>query len=167
MDVVQAEPPTRLTGFDDDDDASEHWITMQHNTFANWVLEQLGNRTTELGVSGSVDLQTDLRDGRILCALMETLQQQRRRRTTANPVVKQPAYQHQCIENINQALRAMSDDGIKLVNIGRLTLTLFNFSSVNQQGCQLHLNPLLSFQPRPVRFTFLDPRARLSPSRLI
>lgn len=104
------------TAFNDDlDDASEHWVTIQRNTFANWVSEQLGARSVELGLRGSVDLQRDLCDGRVLCVLVEMLQQQRRRLTTA----RAPVNQHQCIDNINRALRAVADDGILLVNIGQ------------------------------------------------
>jgi len=109
--------PTRSTGLDNDEEGSDHWITIQRNTFANWVLEQLGSRSAELGLGKSVDLQRDLCDGRLLCVLIEILQQQRRR-VTVNSVVRQPVNQHQCIDNINRALKAMTDDGIKLVNIG-------------------------------------------------
>ena len=105
--------PTRLT--DNDAPRSEHWITIQRNTFANWVLEQLGSRSAELGLSGSIDLQQDLADGTLLCVLVEILQKEERR---INSVVRQPVNQHQCIDNINRALRAMTDDGIRLVNIG-------------------------------------------------
>jgi len=108
--------PTRLTDVDNDVDASEHWITIQRNTFANWVLEQLGGRAADLGLHGSVDLQRDLCDGRLLCVLVEVLQQHRRR---VNWTARLPVNQHQCIDNINRALRAMTADGIWLVNIGR------------------------------------------------
>jgi len=112
-------PPTRLADLDDDDDdRSEHWITIQRNTFANWVLEQLGGRSAELGLRGSVDLQRDLVDGRLLCVLVEQLQQQRRR-VAVNSAARRPVNQHQCIDNINCALRAITDDGIRMVNIGR------------------------------------------------
>lgn len=111
-------PPTRLADLDDDEDGSEHWITIQRNTFANWVFEQLGGRSAELGLRGSVDLQRDLVDGRLLCVLVEQLQQQRRR-VAVSAATRRPVNQHQCIDNINCALRAMTDDGIRMVNIGR------------------------------------------------
>ena len=114
--MVQSAPSTS-TGFDVDEERGEHWITIQRNTFANWVLEQLGGQSSELGLGGSVDLQHDLCDGRLLCVLMDTLQHQRRR-VAVSPMAMKPAYQHQCIDNINCALRAMTDDGIRLVNIG-------------------------------------------------
>ena len=116
MDAVQP-ARTVLAGVDNDEAGMEHWVTIQRNTFANWVLEQLGDRATELGLSGSVDLQRDLCDGRLLCVLVEVLQQQRRR-VTVNSVLRKPVNQHQCIDNINRALRALTDDGIRLVNIG-------------------------------------------------
>jgi len=127
VDAAQS-APTTSTGFHDDEELSEHWITIQRNTFANWVLEQIADRSTELGLGGSlsVNLQRDLCDGRLLCALMEALQKQQRRRVPTSPVVAvaRPAYQHQCIDNINRALRAMTDDGIRLVNIGRFTIMI-------------------------------------------
>jgi len=102
---------------------SEHWVTIQRNTFANWVTEVLRARSAELGLASgsSVDLQRDLGDGRLLCALVEQLRQRRRAATTGvavNAAVRRPINQHQCIDNINRALRAMTDDGIRLVNIG-------------------------------------------------
>jgi len=108
----------------DVDDAGEHWVTIQRNTFANWVSEQLGARSTELGLFGgrAVDLQRDLFDGRLLCALVDVLQRQRRRVAVTRP----PVNQHQCIDNINRALRAMTDDGIRLVNIG--PFNAFNYT---------------------------------------
>ena len=113
-----ASPPTRLTDLDNDEDSSEHWITIQRNTFANWVFEQLGGRSAELGLRGSVDLQRDLVDGRLLCVLVEQLQQQRRR-VSVSSAARRSLNQHQCIDNISRALRAMTDDGIRLVNIGQ------------------------------------------------
>jgi len=100
-------------------DPGEHWVTIQRNTFANWVVEQLGRRAGELGLgaASTVDLRRDLVDGRLLCALVEVLQQQRQRLTVSS-VVRTPVNQHQCIDNINRALRAITDDGIRLVNIG-------------------------------------------------
>jgi len=123
-------PPRLSSGLDDDEDHSEHWVTIQRNTFANWVLEQLGGRAAELGLSGSVDLQRDLADGRLLCVLVEVLQHQRQR-LTVNSVVRPPVNQHQCIDNINRALRAMTDDGIRLVNIGQPTLSNRNGSQID------------------------------------
>lgn len=131
-DVVQSEPARLTRTFDNDDDdddeellRGEHWITIQRNTFANWVVERLGaRRCSELGlVDSSVDLQRDLCDGRVLCALMEALQKRQRRRLAFHPTAQRPAYQHQCIDNINLALREMADDGIRLVNIGRFNMS--------------------------------------------
>ena len=119
-------------GSEDVEDASWHWVTIQRNTFANWVLEQLGERAVELGLrgGGAVDLQHDLVDGRLLCVLVEVLQQQRQR-LTVNAVVRRPVNQHQCIDNINRALRAVTDDGIRLVNIGQSV-------SLLRSGCTIH-----------------------------
>ena len=59
------------------------------------------------------DLRTDLCDGLKLCLLMEVVLGRRIGR-----VIKKPLNQHHYLENVNLALRAMTNDGIKLVNIG-------------------------------------------------
>lgn len=92
--------------------ADDHWVTIQRSTFTNWVHDQLAGRPEAGEVT---DLQTDLRDGWRLCALMEALQHRRIPHAT-----RRPFNQHQMIDNINLALRAMEEDGIRLVNIGTL-----------------------------------------------
>lgn len=63
-----------------------------------------------------VDLVEDLRDGTILCALVEALQGRRLKGWTT-----QPSNQHHKLENVSTALQAIEDDGVKLVNIGMYT----------------------------------------------
>lgn len=87
----------------------DHWVLIQLNTFTNWVKDQLTNHEVTVD-----DLRLDFCYGTRLCALMEMLQHRR-----IPHVVKKPINQHQCLDNINLALKAMTNDGIKLVNIGQ------------------------------------------------
>ena len=90
---------------------SDQWVRIQRSTFTNWVQDQLAGGSP--GVSEVKDLQTDFCDGTRLCAVVEAL----RNRRIAH-VIRKPVNQHQCLDNINLALRAMQEDEIKLVNIG-------------------------------------------------
>ena len=89
----------------------EVWVRIQANTFKNWVNVTLAE--AEKGDLRVGDLETDLRDGVALVALVEQLQRRRLRHN------KRPANQHHELENITIALDAIKEDGIKLVNIGR------------------------------------------------
>lgn len=92
----------------------DKWIIIQKNTFTNWINEQLKRETNELELIN--DLQNDLCDGVKLIKLINILQQ-------PNPKIpkrffKKPINQHQKLENGTLALNAITEDGIKLVNIG-------------------------------------------------
>lgn len=63
------------------------------------------------------DLVEDLRDGTVLCALVEALQGRRLKGWSRNPT-----NQHHKLENVTTALQAIEDDGVKLVNIGKTYL---------------------------------------------
>lgn len=87
---------------------SDKWITIQKNTFINWVNLQLQG-------SGHVvdDFEQDFDDGVKLCALIESLQNRK-----IGKVIKKPINQHQSLENVTLALKACAEDNIRLVNIG-------------------------------------------------
>ena len=89
-------------------DQEDMWVSIQHNTFRNWVNVQI--RDTGLKVE---DLSEDLRDGVALVTLVETLQKRKLRK------IKKVMNQHQALENVTTALNAIADDDIKLVNIGK------------------------------------------------
>ena len=99
----------------------DKWIIIQKNTFTNWI-----NETLKRDVQNSQlvnDLQSDLSNGVLLIKLLTQLQH-------PNPKVpkryfKNPLNQHQSLENVSLALNAITEDGIKLVNIGKWT-TNFN-----------------------------------------
>ncbi len=89
----------------------EVWVRIQANTFKNWVnvnLDEVNSESRRVG-----NLEEDMRDGTVLCALVEKLQKRRLRYN------KKPMNQHHELENITIALDAVIDDGIKLVNIGK------------------------------------------------
>ena len=84
-------------------------LIIQADTFKNWINVNLKE------VGHSVDnLETDFQDGTKLVALVQVLQKRKLRHN------KNPVNQHQEIENITIALDAIVEDGIKLVNIGRI-----------------------------------------------
>lgn len=66
-----------------------------------------------------VDLVEDLRDGTVLCSLVEALQGRRLKGWNPNP-----GNQHHKLDNVTTALQAIEDDGVKLVNIGKVVLIL-------------------------------------------
>jgi len=91
----------------------DKWILIQDNTFKNWVNEQL--RTAGVEVT---NLEADFDDGVRLCLLIQALQGKRFR------IIKNPKNHHQQLANATEALQAISNDNIKLVNIGKSCLVL-------------------------------------------
>lgn len=85
------------------------WIHVQQNTFTNWINEQLS--ADGLRVS---DLQEDLRDGVILARLVESLQFRR-----IGKIFMKPQNQIQMLQNVDLVFRAIMEDKIKIVNIGK------------------------------------------------
>jgi Calponin homology (CH) domain len=110
------------SGVDDQRDSRQlHWVTIQRSTFTNWVRDRLAGSEVANGIDGDAstptveDLQNDLCDGWQLCRLIDALQ----RRRVCGHAVRRPVNRHQRIDNVNMALKAMSTDGIRLVNIGK------------------------------------------------
>lgn len=94
----------------------DQWVDIQAHTFKNWVNEHVSpsNRVE--------DLAEDLKDGRVLCELVENLQNKRIPAWTHSP-----GNRHQMLENVSKALAAIADDGVKLVNIGELFPYIYIF----------------------------------------
>lgn len=86
----------------------DQWVDIQAHTFRNWVNEHVSpsNRVR--------DLAEDLKDGRVLCELVESLQNKK----VPGWRTHSPGNRHQMLENVSKALTAVADDGVKLVNIG-------------------------------------------------
>lgn len=85
------------------------WIEIQQKTFINWVNEQL--RETGRKIESLAD---DFADGVNLVALVEALQFKK-----IGKVYSKPTNRIQMIENVSLAYKAIIDDNIKLVNIGK------------------------------------------------
>lgn len=88
---------------------SDRWVDIQQSTFTNWVNEQL----SQYSGRSLTDLRTDLCDGVHLVALVETLQLKKIGR-----VYSKPQGQIQRLANVSLALTAITEDNVKLVNIG-------------------------------------------------
>ncbi|KAL4219915.1 hypothetical protein ACF0H5_020327 [Mactra antiquata] len=89
-------------------DRDEQWIRIQETTFRNWCNEQLkvSGRSVE-------NVMTDLCDGVCLAALVEALQFRKIGRIYTKPTSK-----IQMLQNVSLALKAITDDNVKLVNVG-------------------------------------------------
>ncbi|GBP62392.1 Filamin-C, partial [Eumeta japonica] len=96
------------------------WVEIQANTFRNWINETL--KPVDIKV---IDLVEDLRDGTVLCSLVEVLQGRRLRGWSSRP-----ANQHHRLENVTTALQAIEDDGVKLVNIGNVDIVNGNLKLI-------------------------------------
>lgn len=87
----------------------EGWIRIQANTFTNWINDKV--RDSGLFVK---DLAEDLKDGVILCKVMESVKGGRIGR-----VIRKNRLSHiESSGNLALAMQIMKADGIKLVNIG-------------------------------------------------
>lgn len=93
--------------------SDDAWLRIQVTTFSNWVNEQLRINSTEETFLVE-DLEKDLCNGVRLCELVSFLTRRKLGR-----IVKKPNNQHQKLENVTLALRAITRDGVKLVNIGK------------------------------------------------
>jgi hypothetical protein len=102
---------------------NDRWIVIQKNTFTNWINEQL--KTENESVE---DVRADLTDGVKLIKLMTALQQPHPK--VSQRYFKNPLNQHQCLENITLALNAITDDGIRLVNIGNTDIANGNLKLI-------------------------------------
>ncbi|XP_026726106.1 filamin-C isoform X1 [Trichoplusia ni] len=96
------------------------WVEIQANTFRNWVNETLKPMNIKV-----LDLVEDLRDGTVLCALVEALQGRKLKGWSHNPT-----NQHHKLENVTTALQAIEDDGVKLVNIGNVDIVNGNLKLI-------------------------------------
>jgi hypothetical protein len=102
-----------------------HWVDIQTKTFTNWLNEHLNkqqvwehvcthNSTLQLHCA---HVASDLCDGVLLVRLVEAL---RRRPCTGRLYTHAPT-ELQCMMNVQMAIDALRDDGLKLVNIGECT----------------------------------------------
>lgn len=111
------------------------WKKIQQNTFTRWANEHL--KTIDRSIS---NLESDLSDGLRLIALIEVLSQKRMPKYN-----KRPTFRSQKLENVSVALKFLEDEGIKIVNIGKLfSRSYFSFLNFNLKRFEKKNNCLLS-----------------------
>ena len=103
----------------------DKWIQIQKNTFTNWINEQLKHDFDAAPIS---DLKFDFLDGVKLVKLVDALQKPNSK--VSRRYFKNPINQHQNLENITLALNAITEDGIKLVNIGNVDIVNGNLKLI-------------------------------------
>lgn len=99
---------------------AEEWKKIQQKTFTNWFNDRMRGHL-KVAKKKVDDLETDLIDGLLLIDLLEKLSNKKVGRYTKKPMNKM-----QCIENLGTALRFISDQNIKLVNIGKKDTNLMS-----------------------------------------
>ncbi|TKR79838.1 hypothetical protein L596_014001 [Steinernema carpocapsae] len=90
-------------------ESHQKWIDIQLNTFTNWLNLQLSPSSNRIE-----DLSTDLSDGVKLIQIVESLQQ---KICTGKVYIDDPT-EIQCLMNVQMALDALREDGVRTVNIG-------------------------------------------------
>ena len=86
-----------------------NWIETQCAVFKNWVNQNLMTREMEINA-----FETDFADGIKLINLYEVVSKKQLGRYT-----KKPKLPNQMLENVTLALKAMEEDGINLLSIGK------------------------------------------------
>lgn len=86
------------------------WKRIQQNTFTRWANKHLKASSKYIN-----DLECDLSDGLSLVSLLEVLAQKRLPKHN-----KKPNFRSQKLENVAVALKFLDDEGIRIVNIGKL-----------------------------------------------
>ena len=86
-----------------------NWVVMQNDTFKNWVNANLRSRAISIE-----NLETGFEDGVNLIHLFEVASKK-----SVGRYAKTPKFQNQKLENVSLVLKAMENDGVKLVSIGK------------------------------------------------
>ena len=90
--------------------SEENWIEMQNDTFTNWVNANLKQR----GMSVQ-SIAFGFEDGVKLVNLFEIVSKR-----SIGKYAKNPKFPNQKLENVSLVLKAMEQDGVKLVSIGKI-----------------------------------------------
>jgi filamin len=98
-------------------------ISMQISTFTKWINEHLKNENETI-----IDLKEDLTNGVKLIKLINCLQQPNSK--VSKRYFKTPINHHQKLENMTLALNAITQDGIKLVNIANVDIASGNMKLI-------------------------------------
>uniref|UniRef100_A0A0N4ZS52 Calponin-homology (CH) domain-containing protein n=1 Tax=Parastrongyloides trichosuri TaxID=131310 RepID=A0A0N4ZS52_PARTI len=100
---------SEITTVSSETDEIPEWVIIQMTTFTNWLNYHL--RQSNVTVH---DLCTDLSDGTLLIQIVEIFQ----RRICTGKIYNYNPTEIQCLMNVQMALDALREDGVKLVNIG-------------------------------------------------
>jgi filamin len=84
------------------------WVDVQKKTFTRWANQFLSERMLKMN-----DMQEDLKDGVMLCELLEVISSKR-----VGPFNKKPKSRYQFLENNGRAIGFIKNEGLKLVGIG-------------------------------------------------
>ena len=90
------------------------WKKIQQRAFTNWFNDRLRGNLKVAKVQVN-DLETDLKDGLLIIALLEQLAKPRK----VGRYNKNPTNKLHCIENLGACFRFTKSENIKLVNIGK------------------------------------------------
>ena len=96
----------------------DNWIIIEKQTFTNWINEQLRSLGDPVE-----ELPTDFQNGVKLCKLVGELQGRN------IPVNEIPQNDDQVFENAKNALSALANDNVTLVEIGKSNVYIHYFSS--------------------------------------
>ena len=94
------------------------WVNVQKTTFTNWVRENIKKAHPDETFD---DLGTAFEDGVRLIKLVEEVSGNKVGKYSAKPRVFS-----QKLDNIKMALDVLTYDGIKLINIGKLRISLLH-----------------------------------------
>jgi len=97
---------------EDEDELEEHWVTIQKDTFTNWVNDKLRSEDGEYQMK---NIKTDFCDGVEFCKLAQILTGAKKMGKVIN---KKKMNHYECSGNIALALQTLQQDGVRLVNIG-------------------------------------------------
>lgn len=97
-----------------------NWIDMQKDTFTNWVNANLRSRDMEIE-----ELGTGFEDGVKLVNLFEVVSKK-----SLGRYAKNPKFPNQKMENVSLVLKAMEQDGVKLVSIDSDHVVNGNFKMI-------------------------------------
>ena len=97
---------------------SDNWIMIEKQTFTNWINEQLRSLGDPVE-----ELPMDFQNGVKLCRLVGKLQGRKL------PVNESPQNDEQVFKNAKNALSALANDNVTLVEIGKSGVDIHYFSS--------------------------------------
>ena len=102
------------------DAVDDSWKQIQISTFTNWFNNRMRGNLKEAKKQVN-DLFSDLKDGLMLAELLNKLATPK----VVQKVNKNPKFHSQCLENIGASLTFITQQKVRLVNIGESILNPF------------------------------------------